>query len=243
MQIPDFLQALWNLIESFLDLVLSGENIGHFQSVIQWTAIVLSALAGTYAARRLGMDFFGALAIAIVFCVGGGTTRDVLLGRHPIFWLASPTYIATVFVISLFGQLLQRDIAKKPGLVAGIARPVESLADELSPIFLVVDSLALGLWAYLGVYYALSSQVPPIITPVLGVITAVFGGVLRDVFFARVPRQFMPGQVYASAAAIGSFVYLFFWWIGQGDAIGFIACVAVTFTIRMLVVRYNITTS
>lgn len=242
-QVPDFLQAIWSFIESLLNVLLSGENIDRFQSVIQWTAIVLSALAGTYAARRFGMDYFGSLAIAIVFCVGGGTTRDLLLGRHPIFWLATPTYLLTVFAINLFVQFIQRGRVKQQRLVAGLARPVESLADELSPVFLVVDSLALGLWAYLGVYYALISGVPPIITPVLGVITAVFGGVLRDVFFARVPRQFMPGQIYASAAAIGSIIYVFFWWIGQGGPVGFIVCVAITFTIRMLVVRYNITTT
>ena len=57
---------------------------------MQWSAILLAALAGTYAARKRGMDFFGVLVIAFVSCVGGGTIRDLLLGRFPIFWLETP---------------------------------------------------------------------------------------------------------------------------------------------------------
>ena len=244
MEIQEFLQQLWNLVESFLNWVASEENLGHFQFVVQWSAIVLSALAGTFAARRHGMDYFGALVIAFVSCVGGGTVRDILLGRYPVFWMATPVYLVAIVLISMFGQFIQRDRTKgRLVAMSGLARPVESMVTEVSPIYLIIDSLALGLWAYLGVYYALSAGVPALITPVLGIITAVFGGVLRDIFFARVPQQFLPGQIYAGAAAIGAMVYLFFWWIGQGDAVGFIACVAVTFTFRMLVVKYNITST
>ena len=90
---------------------------------------------------------------------------------------------------------------------------------------------------------ALYKDVPPIITPVMGVITASFGGVIRDVLFARVPEQFMSGPIYAGAAAIGAIVYLLFWWAGQGGALGFPACVLTTFSIRMVVIRYNIRSS
>jgi uncharacterized membrane protein YeiH len=166
-----------------------------------------------------------------------------LLGRFPVFWLTTPVYLVTVLLVSVFGQFMERGSAKSQGLVGGLARPMERIVGEESWVFIVVDALAMGLWAYLGVFYALNSQVPPLITPVLGVITAVFGGVLRDIFFATVPKQFLPGQIYAGAAAIGATVYLLFWWAGQGDTLGFIVCVLVTFSIRMLVVKFNITSS
>lgn len=239
-QIPEFLQALWYAMQGFFSNSMNEENLAVFQAVVQWSAILLSALAGTYAARKRGMDYFGALVIAFVSCVGGGTIRDMLLGNYPIFWLTTPVYLATVLVVSLFGQLVERGAKQGPRLVGEIARPVERIIGEESKLFILVDAVALGLWAYLGTIYALIDKVPAVIAPVLGIITAVFGGVLRDIFFARVPQQFMPGQFYALAAALGAIVYVLFWSRGLGGAPGFIACIIVTFLVRMASVKFNL---
>lgn len=235
------MDELINVISELLEDVTSDQSLELFQAIVQWSAIVLSALAGVRAARRHGMDYFGTLVIGFVSCVGGGTLRDVLLGNYPIFWLSTPIYLVTILAISLFGFVAVRKANRVPAVIQQIARPVQQVVGEHSMVYLGIDSLALGLWAYLGTLYALQNLVPPIITPVMGVVTASFGGVIRDVFFARIPEQFMPGQIYAGAAAIGAIVYLVAWWGGQGGAFGFIACVLVTFAIRMLVVRYNIT--
>lgn len=242
-QITQFLQAVGTAMQGFLGNVANVENIKLFQAVVQWSAILLSALAGTYAARKQGLDYFGVFVIAFVSCVGGGTIRDMLLGRFPIFWLETPIYLVTIFLVSLFGQFIQREAKKGERLVGMIARPVEKIASEESTVFLLVDSLALGLWGYLGTIFALLSGVPPILAPVLGVITAVFGGVLRDIFFARVPQQFLPGQLYAMAAAAGAIVYVLLYINGQGGTIGFVICISVTFLIRMASVRFNIRSS
>jgi len=238
--ISQILQELWNSLQV---LITGKENLKIFQGVVQWSAILLSALAGTYAARKRGMDFFGVLVIAFVSCVGGGTIRDLLLGRFPIFWLASPIYMVTILIVGLFGFLIQREAEKGEKYVGQIAQPIERMVGENSMAFTVIDSLALGLWAYLGTFFALGSGVSPFLAPVLGVITAIFGGVLRDVFFAKIPTQFLPGQIYATAAAIGAVVYVVLYSIGQGGAFGFIACIAVTFIVRMASVKFNITSS
>ena len=78
------------------------------------------------------------------------------------------------------------------------------------------------------------------VAPIMGVITASFGGVLRDVFFATVPQSFMPGQLYAAAAAAGAIVYVLLWELGVNRTVSFLACFVLTFIIRMASVRYDI---
>ena len=207
-QLQEFLQ----LISQWLGTSVSDRSLYLFQAVVQWSAIVLSAVTGMRAASRQGMDYFGISVIAFISCVGGGTLRDVLLGNYPIFWLSTPVYLVTILAVSLVGLLAMRKAKMAPALVQQIASPVHWVFQEKSMVYLGIDSLALGMWAYLGVLYALYKGVPPIITPVMGVITASFGGVIRDVFFARVPERFMPGPLYAGAAAIGAIVYILFWW-------------------------------
>lgn len=77
-----------------------------FQTVIQWIAIILSASTGVYDARKNGMDYFGALVIAVIVAVGGGTIRDLLLDRYPLFWLADPIYLISIFIVGIIGIIL-----------------------------------------------------------------------------------------------------------------------------------------
>lgn len=149
----------------------------------------------------------------------------------------------TSLVVSLFGQFIVHGAEKGDKIVGQIARPVERIVGEESTPFIVIDALALGLWAYLGTYYALVASVPSVLAPVLGVITAVFGGVLRDVFFATIPQQFLPGQFYSIAAALGAIAYAILWSFGLGGPTGFLACIAVTFIVRMASVKFNIVSS
>ena len=242
-EVVQFLQDLLNAFQSFAQNAVDEDSVQLFENVVQWSAILLSALSGTYAARKFGMDYFGALVIAFVISVGGGTIRDLLLGRFPIFWLDNPVYLVTVMIVSIVGMFVQRGARKGERLAEHVAKPMEKIISEGSPLFLVVDSLALGLWAYLGALYALIGGVPPILAPVLGVITAIFGGELRDVFFARVPQQFLPGRFYATAAAVGAVVYVIMYSLGLGGPAGLLACIGVTFAIRIASVKFDITSS
>ena len=242
-QIIQFLQALGTALQGLVQNTVDEQSLELFQSVVQWSAILLSALAGTYDARKRGMDYFGMLVIAFVVCVGGGTIRDMLLGRFPIFWLSTPIYLLTVLVVSVFGQFIERGAEKGDKIAGQIARPVARMVVQQSSLYIMIDALALGLWAYLGTTYALEEGVPPVIAPVLGVITAVFGGVLRDVFFARIPQQFLPGQFYAMAAASGAIAYAILWSFGLGGTAGFLACIAVTFVVRVASVKFNLVSS
>ena len=96
-QIQQLLQALQEFF--YTTAPLSSEvddTLNLLVFFVQWSAIILSALTGLYAARKHGMDFYGSLVIAFIVALGGGTIRDLLLGRYPIFWLAEPVYAVSV---------------------------------------------------------------------------------------------------------------------------------------------------
>jgi len=216
-----------------------------FQTVIQWIAIILSASTGVYDARRNGMDYFGALVIAVIVAVGGGTIRDLLLDRYPLFWLADPIYLISIFIVGIIGIILipisGTDVPGEQKRSSGFFQPITRLIFGTSGTFAFIDSFALGMWAYLGTMYALTSGIPPIIAPIMGVITASFGGVLRDILFAKIPELFKPSQFYAIASCTGAIAYVLCSLAGFSGTTGFIVCMIVTVFVRMTSIRYNIT--
>ena len=222
-----------------------GDVLILFQSVVQWIAIILSATTGVYDARRHGLDYFGALVIAAIVAVGGGTIRDLLLGRYPLFWLQDPIYLISIFIVGVIGIILipitKPDPRSKRSSSTGFFQPLFSLMFGTSGSFALIDSFALGIWAYLGTLYALTSGIPPLIAPIMGIITASFGGVLRDILFAKIPELFRPSQFYAIASCAGACMYVIAWVLNLPYPSGFIACMGVTVLVRMTSIRYNIT--
>lgn len=213
-----------------------------YQSVVTWAAIILSALAGVFEARRRDLDFFGSLVIAFVVSVGGGTLRDLLLGRYPLFWVTNPVYLVTVLTVAAIGTLIIVRGEQAGPRLQPFLNPVRRVmrSDQMPVWVVVVDALGLGLWAYLGASFALQAGASWIVAPVFGVMTASFGGVIRDVFFAQTPSIFKRGQLYSTSAAIGSVVYVVLVALGVSTSISFILCVTVTFLVRMASVRFNI---
>jgi uncharacterized membrane protein YeiH len=217
-----------------------------FQTIIQWMAIILSASTGVYDARRHGLDYFGALVIAIIVAVGGGTLRDILLDRYPLFWLSDPIYLISIIVVGIIGILLiptsdEDECTIKNSKQCKISKSIMKMMFGTSPSFQIIDAVSLGMWAYLGTYYALLNGIPVIIAPVMGVITASFGGVLRDILFAKIPEVFQPSQLYALASFAGACTYVICWIEKISLPLAFIACLTVTFIVRIGSIRYNIT--
>jgi uncharacterized membrane protein YeiH len=222
-------------------LVNAPETVQIFQSVVQWAAIVLTALAGVTEARRRDLDFFGTLAIAFIVSVGGGTVRDLLLARSPLFWVTSPVYLITVALVATIGTFIITR-GDKAGMLQPIVSPVQRVlrSDQIPGWVIVVDALGLGLWAYLGAAYALQVGASAIVAPVFGVVTASFGGVLRDIIFAQTSTIFKRSQLYSISAAIGSIAYVILYSLDANATLSFSVCVAVTFIVRMASVRFNI---
>ena len=153
--------------------------------------IAVFAISGALAAGRKGLDLVGVIVLALVTAVGGGTIRDVLLDRHPIFWLADPAYVIVITIAALATVAHSRR-RKRP--------PPESA-------MVVADALGLALFSVAGAQIAESAGLPAVAGVVLGTVTGAAGGAVRDVLSAEVPLVLRPGTLYASAAVAGTSVY------------------------------------
>lgn len=154
-------------------------------------AVAVCAISGALAAAGKRLDLFGVIVLAVVTAVGGGTIRDLCLGAKPVFWIENPAYIlnATItalatFVIARFWTVPQRALV-------------------------IADAFGLALFAIAGTEKALLFQSSGVIAVMLGVITGVAGGVLRDVLRREVPLVFQPEiYLYATAAFCGATVFV-----------------------------------
>ena len=147
-------------------------------------AVAACSAAAVLEAGRKRFDLFGLLVIALVAALGGGTMRDLLLSRT-VFWIADPTYLSAVAL---------------PGLATFWLARRKTLPLD---IFLIPDAIGLGLFTVIGTRVALLVGVHWIVAAMMGVITGVAGGILRDVLLNEEPVIFR-GELYATAALAGA---------------------------------------
>jgi uncharacterized membrane protein YeiH len=158
--------------------------------LLDLAGVAVFAVSGALAAGRKRFDLLGVAVIATVTAVGGGTTRDVLLNRHPVFWIEDPTYLLVTLAAAALALLFVR--FRKP--------PRASL--------LVADALGLALFTVSGAQLAEERDLPGLIVVIMGTITGSAGGLLRDVLSAEVPLLFRQTDLYATAAIAGATAYL-----------------------------------
>lgn len=184
-------------------------------------ASVTCALTGVLVARDKGVDLFGALMAGVATSLGGGTVRDLLLGRQ-VFWMADETYLWFTILTALLTFFVTR---------------IRHLPENL---FLIPDAIGLALFSIVGTQVALDWNMPWLTASLLGVVTAVFGGLLRDVMINQVPLVFT-SELYATAAWIGAMVLITLNALGveanMAAWIGILTCVVV----RMIAIRWKVT--
>ena len=159
---------------------------------IEFVAVLATAFSGFAEARNKKMDSVGVFTVAFITAFGGGTLRDVLLDRRPFFWVQHQHYVVLILVLTL------------------IATPLMRLAQRMVPatLFVVADAIGLGFFSIAGVAVANELGSPPIVAAMMGVVTGVFGGVLRDVILNEVPMVLRDGKPYALASLAGCAFYL-----------------------------------
>jgi uncharacterized membrane protein YeiH len=178
------------------------------------------ALSGAVAARERGLDWFGIGVIAFTVACGGGVLRDLCIGAIPPAGLADWRYMAAAVVAAVLA-------AASNGIVRRLAHPVT-----------LFDTLGLGLFAVTGAQKALLFGTNAEVAVLMGMVTAVGGGVARDVLLNRVP-VILQREIYASAALVGAAIATF------GDALGLASpaltwcAVAACFALRMASLRYR----
>jgi uncharacterized membrane protein YeiH len=158
----------------------------HFLDLI---GVAVFAISGALAAGRKHLDLLGVVVLGTVTAIGGGTIRDVLLDRHPLFWLADPAYLIVIITAALLTVAYAR------------WRPPPAVT------LLYADAVGLAMFSVAGAQIAERQGLPAIACVVLGTITGAAGGAVRDILSAEIPLVLRRGNLYASAAILGTSLY------------------------------------
>ena len=191
--------------------------------IFEHFAIAVSAVSGVLAARGKQVDLFGVLVLALVTAFGGGTVRDLMLGDLPVAWTRDANYVGTA-------------------LAAGMGTFFVVRFREL-PLnwLLVADAFALALFTIIGARKALGFHVAPAIAVVMGVITGVVGGMLRDVLTGEIPLVFRPQiYLYATAALLGAFGYVLCARFLPDEQASMFIGTGITLVLRLAAIRWKL---
>ena len=192
-----------------------------FDAALRWldlAAIAVFAASGALVASRKGLDAVGFVLIGVVTGLGGGTLRDLLLGRTPVAWLRAPELLA---------------VAALAALVVFFAAP---RIESRFRLLLWADAVGLSLYAVLGTEAALVAGADPWAAALLGVVTATFGGIARDVICNEVPL-ILRREIYVTAAAAGAVSFILLRLEGVWREPAFAAGALVCFAIRAAALR------
>ncbi len=202
-----------------------GAGMNTVLQAIEAGGILAFASSGFIEARRKQMDLIGVFTVAFITAFGGSTLRDILLDRRPFFWVQHQEYIWLIFVLAL--------------VVIPLSHYLCSSSAERAIIF--ADALGLGMFSAAGASVAQEAQMPMFICVMMGVITGIFGGVLRDIICNEIPLVFRRGQLYATCAFAGCWVYLLLGLAGMPQTAALMVCILVTSIMRLLAVRFDLT--
>ncbi|MRI32069.1 hypothetical protein EOPP23_03520 [Endozoicomonas sp. OPT23] len=147
------------------------------------------AISGAWLACRKDMDLFGAMVLAFVTAVGGGTIRDVLLGAVPVFWIQDTWYMVVILASTL------------------LAIAFRKWHWQTKQHMLIADAIGLSVFTIIGITKAQAFGASPLVAVMMGVLTGCGGGVIRDILAADVPMV-LRSEIYASAAMAGGAVYV-----------------------------------
>ena len=178
------------------------------------------AMSGALTAMSKKLDPFGVFIIAFVTAVGGGTLRDVMIGRMPVGWMQDVTY---VYVIIL-GFILTIVFRKR--------------LDKLRTSLALFDTIGLGVFTLIGIQKGLDYQLHPVICISLGTMTACFGGVLRDILCNEIPVIFRE-EVYATICIFGGIVFFMLKKLNMQDEALYLITSLVIIVVRLMAKRYN----
>ncbi len=190
---------------------------------IENLAVIAFALSGIISARRRSMDIVGVYTVAFTTTFGGGTLRDILLDRRPFYWVQYPSYAILLLVLAA------------GSFVVGGRKWVTVTEKAI----IIPDAFGLGLFAATGVNYALQANMPTFIATLMGVVTATFGGILRDILCNEVPAIFQSAQLYATCAFAGAWAYVITLWLFQESALAVLTCTAAAAILRLTALRYD----
>ncbi|NLO78999.1 MAG: trimeric intracellular cation channel family protein [Xanthomonadaceae bacterium] len=183
-------------------------------------AITAEAMSGAIMGMRRQMDLFGICLVGTVTGLGGGTARDVLLGHYPLTWIGNPEYLTFTVGASLVTAFVARHLYR------------------LRQVFLLVDGLGLVAFTVIGCDVGLGMDAHPSIAVLAGVITGIFGGLLRDVLCNEVPLV-LRRELYATVALFTGVLYVVLLGLGVSETAATLTALGSGFLFRLLALRYR----
>ncbi len=191
--------------------------------IIDFLGTIAFAISGVLAALRKRLDIFGILIVAAVTSVGGGTLRDVLIGKTPVTWMLNISFVYLILATVILAIIFRKQLK------------------YLRRSLFLFDTIGIALYTVTGVQIGLQADLNPAICVAVGTMTACFGGVIRDILCTEIPVIFRK-EIYASACIAGGLVYVLldyyrvypeFIAIIAGSTVIIIRISAVIFEIRM----------
>lgn len=198
-------------------------SLAHLQLAVEIIATVSLAFSGLIAGARKQLDPVGMCMVSGVAAFGGGTLRDILLDRRPFFWIENSYWLWVLLGLCVAAMLLMRSQHLR-----FTERAIQ-----------IPDAFGLGLFTALGTQVALESGLPGIAAVLMGVVSAIFGGVLRDVFCNEIPKAFSDHQPYAVFALLGGGLLILMQQSGLSESLSMISALCLTAALRVLAIVYG----
>jgi uncharacterized membrane protein YeiH len=190
---------------------------------IELLATLAFALSGIMAAARKRMDVVGVCVVGFLAAFGGGTLRDILLDQRPFFWVENEIVLWAVLALSIFSITFMRQ------------RHFQLTEKTLQ----WPDTLGLGLFTASGVAQSLALDMPPTVAVLMGMITGIFGGVLRDIVCNEIPVSFKDHRPYALCSVAGGVTYIMLDALESEAWFCMSVCALVTIVFRVLAIWNN----
>lgn len=198
-------------------------NFANFFITLEALGVIAFALSGIIEAARKHFDLVGVVMVGAIAAFGGGTLRDVLLDRRPFFWVEQEFWLWALIAV-------------------GVALPFFFKARHIElteKAMLIPDAFGLGIFAAGGTHLALQAGTSPLVAVVMGVVTAVFGGILRDVLVNEVPRAFHDHQPYAVIAFAGGWLVVLLSYLRTPEYLDVLIAAIAMVLVRLLAVRFG----
>lgn len=188
--------------------------------LLDMVGVVACAIAGTILATTKRFDLFGCILVSAVGAIGGGTVRDVLLDRHPLFWTLDLNYLIVISVTSILTQLFINHM------------------HNFTHFLKLFDAVGLAVFSAIGLTVALQHGATPSIATLMAVFTSIAGGIMRDMICNEIPLV-LRREIYISASILGSLSYFLLIKLGVAKTISDFVMIGVIFVVRMLAVRFD----
>lgn len=191
------------------------------QYALELTGTFVFAISGALAIREKEHDLFGAGFTGFITAIGGGTLRDILLNSYPLVWIGNVQVLYAIL----------------SGILVAFVFP--NFLSRLRKTFFLFDTLGIGFFTVLGVEKALSLGVRPEIAAIMGMFSAVMGGVIRDTLTNEIPILFRK-EIYASACLAGAILYVVLNHYGLERDYNLLISMSVVISIRLISMRYKL---